>query len=74
VKDSHLQNNNRILKFSTKRRQPLLKVIVALAETPVAPWVPTALKYIKHRGFTFVGHWFFKIAYKYVINHYFVKY
>lgn len=54
TKDSHLfkkkkkkrQKNSIILKFSAKRRQSLLKVIVALAKTSVAPWALTALKLI----------------------------
>ena len=78
LKDSHLRKketkNNKILEFSAKRREPLLKTIDALAKIPMGPWVLTALKYREHRRFTFVGDWFFKIAYNYVINHYFVKY
>ena len=78
LKDSHLRKkatkSNKILEFSAKRREPLPKAIDALTKIPVAPWVLAALKYREHRGFAFVGYWFFKIAYNYVINHYFVKY
>ena len=78
LKDSHLRKKKqKTIKYWSSQQNVVnhcLKTIDALAKIPVAPWVLTALKYREHRGFAFVGYWFFKIAYNYVINHYFVKY